>query len=710
MDTLTAAPVDQPRDTGRRANLRRLLSPRHVAVVGGREAETAIRQCLGLGFAGEIWPVNSKRAEMEGRPCFASVAELPAAPDAALVAVPAEATVEVVRELAARGAGGCVCYAAGFAESGAEGAALQARLSAAAGEMALVGPNCYGVLNYLDGVALWPDQHGGQRVERGVAFITQSGNIGLNLTMHERSLPLASVISIGNQACLDFADYIAALAEDERIAAIGLHIEGLRDVTAFAEAARVAQTNGVPLVALTTGHSEAGARAVVSHTGSIAGTEALTDALFDRLGVLRVRSLTALMETLKLLTVVGPLGGRCVMSMSSSGGEASLFADLATKHGFTMPDLSEVQVEALRAVLPDFAAIANPLDYNTTVWGDGAALERCFTTVMDGGCDLAVLVLDMPRKGVPGIEAWHTALDAFIGAQARTGIPAVVASTLSETLPADVRERMIAQGIAPLQGLDDAVTALDAAALWGEIRDRGAPTTSTRTLIPPAGRPATVRTLDEGDSKRRLAAFGLTVPESRVVAAADVPDVAAEIGFPVVIKAVSGDLPHKSESGAVGLDVQSRKDAAAAVEQIRAALAGVAVSADRFLVEPMVRDAVVEVIVGVTADPRFGLALVLGSGGVLAELVGDTCTVLLPADRGAVEAVLDSLKVARLIDGYRGRPAGDRAALLDAIEAVAAFAEANCDRLVELDVNPLLVLPDGQGAVAVDALIRLTDD
>ena len=693
----------------RRENLKRLLKPRHVAVIGGREAAIVIQQCRSVGFTGEIWPVNAAREVMEGLSCYAAIGDLPAAPDAAFIAVPREATVEAVRALAARGAGGCVCYAAGFAEVGGEGAGLQARLAEAAGDMALVGPNCYGVLNYLDGAALWPEQHGGGRVERGVAIVTQSGNIGLNLTMQERSLPIAYVISIGNQACLGFADYVAALAEDQRVSAIGFYIEGLTDVAAFSRAAATALQNGVPLVALKAGTSAAGARMTLSHTSSLSGTAEMYGALFARLGIAQVGSLNDLVETLKLFAVMRPPAGRRLAVMSSSGGEATLVADLASARGFSLPALSEAQARELKGLLRDFTTVSNPLDYNTGIWGDPAAMERCFATVMAGDFDLALLIIDFPRDGVPGAEAWHVALDAFIAAHKRSRMPAAVMSTLTELMPRTARDRLIGNGIVPLQGLEETVNALDAAARIGGGRRRleGGGADCPLALPEAAPLPENPTTLDEWDSKKRLAGFGLPVPEGRRVAADAAPKAAAELGFPVAVKALG--IAHKTEAGALALDLRTAEEVCAAVARVQESDAQ---AGARVLVERMVTGAVAELIVGVKADPQFGLALVLGSGGVLVELVGDSRTLLLPTDRAAVSEALDSLKAARLLAGYRGRPKGDRAAAIEAIMAVAAFAEAHRGRLAELDVNPLLVLPKGAagGAVAADALIRMTEE
>ena len=252
----------------------------------------------------------------------------------------------MVGALAARGAGGCVCYAAGFAEAGEDGMSREQALRAAAGEMAVIGPNCYGLLNYLDGVALFPAPYGGARVERGVAIVSQSGNVSLNLTMHERSLPLSFVISTGNQAVTHLGDYIDALVDDPRVSAIGLYVEGLKDVEGFVGAARKALANDVPIVAIKVGTSQLGEQMTYSHTNSISGPEELHQALFRRLAIPPSGGpLPALLESLKLLTVTGPLPGRRLGVLTASGGDATLVADLAAREGFHIPPLSPQQAE-----------------------------------------------------------------------------------------------------------------------------------------------------------------------------------------------------------------------------------------------------------------------------------------------------------------------------------------------------------------------------
>ena len=702
--------------------LRRLFSPRHIAVFGGAAAQEVVRQCKALGFDGPIWPVHPTRPEMEGLPCFASVEALPEAPDASFVAVPRHATVNIVRQLAARGSGGAICYASGFAEVGGDGVALQAQLVQAAGNMALIGPNCYGMLNYLDGVALWPDQHGGQRQSQGVALITQSGNIGLNLTMQTRGLPLAYLITVGNKAGNSMESLVESLLSDPRVTVIGMHIEGLDDVAAFSRVALKALRQGVPLVALKAGSSALGAQTAMSHTSSLAGPDALYDALFARCGIARVRDPAGLIETCKFLHVHGPLAGKRIISASCSGGEASLVADLAQPRGLEMPAIPTAADARLRAVLGDKVNVANPLDYHTYIWGDLAAQTECFSGLMDCGFDATLLVLDYPRLDRCSADSWGTTVDAFAAAARNGGRGATVVASLPEDLPEAYASALMAQGIAPMHGIPDCLDAIAHAARIG-ARARSSELHPLSDLVPlvwqassaqvdtagaqaapnHAASTAPSHTLDEAAGKQVLAAFGLPVPRGMVVSAAEAAGVANSLGYPLVVKAVSAQLAHKTEAGGVQLNVQN-------AEGVRAAVARMAALSDRFLVEQMATQVVAEIIVGVQRDAQFGLSLTLGAGGVLVELLQDVQTLLFPVARADVQSALHALKAWPLLAGFRGKSAGDVEALVDAVLAIAAYAQANTHTLLELDVNPVLVMPEGQGVLAVDALIRLAGE
>jgi len=679
-----------------RRRLARLLQPHSIAVFGGRFAEAVVEQCTLMGFAGQVWPVHPTRAAIGGYPCHRSVENLPAAPDAAFVAVNRHQTVDIVERLARRGAGGAVAYASGFGETSAEGAELQRKLVDAAGAMRLIGPNCYGFINFLDGVPLWPDSHGGQRVERGVAILTQSSNIALNLTMNRRGLPLAYLCTLGNQAATGLSALADGILDDDRVTAIGLHIEGIDDPDAFAALADKAKYCGVPIIALKTGRSEIGARLALGHTASIAGSDAVTMVLFRRLGIGQVTSLPALLECLKLLHAGGPLEGSRLVSLSCSGGEAALISDAATARGVTFPAFSEPERARIENTVSDMVRIDNPFDYHTFDWGDGPRLEATFTAAASADVDLAALVLDMPRTDRCDATTWQTTLDSFRRAAASAGRRAAVIASLAEGLPEDTAAALLRDGIAPLAGVDDALEAIDAAAFVGQAKPRSAPWPR-----PPAPPSRTIETVDESAAKARFAQYGLCVPDGTLCHDAEAAVAAAAgLGGPVVLKAVSKDLHHKTERNAVRLGLRDP----AAIDRAAADLLDFG---DSVLVERQIEDGVAELILGVGRDPAVGLYLLIGIGGILAELHADKALVLFPLDPSDVETALRSLKAAAVLFGHRNRPAGDVEAVIDAVMAVQRFVEDHRDTLLELEINPLIVRPAGLGAVAVDGLLRL---
>lgn len=681
--------------------LQRLLHPRSIAFIGGSECAIALERTQALGFEGRIWAVNPRRPHLGGVPTIPSITDIDGSPDAAFIALPRALTPEAVAALRAIGCGGAVIYAAGFAETG--DLDRQHALLEAADGMPLLGPNCYGFINTTARVALWPDEHALSPVERGVALVTQSGNIGCNLTMMQRGLPIAALLTLGNQADVDIAAAVDAFAQDPRITAIGLHIEGLRDPQAFAAAAARAQAAGKPVVALKTGRSPQGARIALSHTASMAGEDRICEALFERYGVARVPTLSALVETLKLLHFGGPIRGRRLVSLSCSGGEAALVADLAPAHGLSFPPFSEAAARGVAATLNDLVHIDNPLDYHTFIWNQREALENTFAAAMAGGFDTALLILDTPTHPAMKPDSWLVTARAWAAAQRRVGARAVVVATLPEGMPPRLADELGAAGIAPLIGIEDALSALAAAAAIGERYARPVaalpwPTGPTSRAMPDDGLNAatTGRVVRESEAKALLARYGLVVPMTAECALADAPQVAAGIGFPVVLKISDESIAHKSDVGGVALGLRS-------ADEVTAAAGRMVALGDRVLVEQMVGGAVAELIVGVVRDPQFGFALLIGAGGVLAELITDSVTLLLPATHEDIERAVKRLRVWTLIEGHRGRK-GDPDSVLRAIEAIADFAEAHRDDLLELDVNPLLVLPDR--AVAVDALIK----
>ncbi len=689
----------------RAANLQRLLYPRHIACIGGNDAALSAAQCA-KQFDGPVWAVNPKRDELGGLPCFASVDELPEAPDAVFLATPRAATLDTLRRLNARGAGGAAVFTAGYGELGADGRAAERELVTAAGDMALVGPNCYGLINYTNGTILWPFGAGEVRCDRGIALVMQSGMIPANLTMNERSVPITHVISAGNQAALAIEDYVELLAGDERVTAIGLYIEGIRDLERFSSAAAKAFDAGKPVVVLKAGASQLAEHLSITHTGSLSGSDAAFRALFDRLGILRVDAPAEMMETLKFLSVSGAPRGRRVAAFTCSGGEAALLADYCAGAGLELPQPSPAAREQLAALLPDIATVSNPLDYTTPLWGNREVMPRVYATLMADGFDAAVTIQDYPPSHIHSDNSLYRNDGlSFVDACRKTGLPGASCCTLPENIDAETRQLLIDGGVTPLQGFDTGLDALANACRYGAMR--AAVQGQDRAFRPLPSPPADTarRVLDEYAGKRRLADVGVAVPTGMRLARADLPLREIKLDYPLALKLLSAELPHKSDVGAVRLDLDSRAAVDDAIAGIDAAVARAAPAIDRdaFLLETMIGDVIAELIVGVRGDPQFGPVLVIASGGLLVDLVGDAQTLLLPTDTTAILEALQKLRSWPLLRGYRGGPTADIVTLVATIADIAQYAVDNSACLLELDVNPLMVTPGT--AIAADVLI-----
>ncbi|MGN6143248.1 MAG: CoA-binding protein, partial [Mesorhizobium sp.] len=455
-------------------DLSRLLRPKSVAIIGGGAFGTnVVEQCLKMNYAGAIWPVHPSRAEVHGVPAFKSVADLPGAPDAAFVAVNRNLTIDIIRALSGMGAGGAICFAAGFRETGgydADGERLQADLIEAAGAMPIIGPNCYGLINYADGALLWPDQHGGRRLgagERGVGIITQSSNIACNLTMQTRGLPVAFLMTAGNQAQTGLSEMALGLIEDDRVTALGLHIEGFDSVAGFERLAARARELKKPIVAMKVGRSEQARAATISHTASLAGSDAASDAFLRRLGIPRLDTIPSFLEALKLLHAVGPLESRTLSSMSCSGGEASVMADTAVGRSVHFPPLEAAHKARVQDTLGPLVAVANPLDYNTYIWAKEEALAATFGAMASGGFGLNLLVLDFPRTDRCSDADWWITVNAFETALKENDAKGAIVASMGENLPEGHSAELLRRGIVPIHGIEEAFDAAEGAGFVG---------------------------------------------------------------------------------------------------------------------------------------------------------------------------------------------------------------------------------------------------
>ncbi len=657
------------------SGLSRLLRPKSIAVLGSGWASNVIEQCRKMGFVGPVWPVHPSKPSISGERAFPSVADLPAAPDAVFVGVNRHATVEVVRALAVKGAGGAICFASGWTEAGEAG--LQDALVSAAGDMPILGPNCYGMINYLDGALLWPDQHGGRRVESGVALLSQSSNIVINLTMQARGLPVAYVACLGNAAQVGLADLGAALLADDRVTALGLYIEGIDDAPGFAALAEAARLAGKGIVAIKSGKTEASRSAAASHTAALAGGGAASSAFLRQCGVAEVETLPELLECLKILHRYGPGLGSRFCSLSCSGGVAGLVADLAAPRGIDFPPPTAEQRARLSAILGPIVSIANPLDYHTFIWGDGPRTTDVFATMLSG-YDAGLFIIDPPRPDRCDPASFEPALAAIEAAGQITGKPAFPVASLPENFDEERAIAMMDRGVVPLMGLEAALGALKAAQ---------SPAGLARWRPLPAASLSNTRLLDEAAAKGLLAQAGVAVPKgvsAQDLAGLDVSGLTA----PLALKGLG--FAHKTEAGAVRLGLSTLEG--------QAEMPG----ATGYLAEEMVNGCLAEVLIGLRRDPVYGATLTLGFGGTMAEVLADTVTLICPVTEDEVAQGLRQLRLWPMLDGYRGRPRPDLAACLTSVMRLQALFLTEA-RFAEIEINPLMVTRTG--AIAADAVI-----
>ena len=588
-------------------------------------------------------------------------------------------------------------YASGFGEVGEKGIKRNQRLVAAADGMPVIGPNCYGFINSLDGVALWPDVHGCEAVSSGVAIITQSGNIGLNITMQAIGLPIAYMFTLGNQTNTNIADIIHAMLDDNRVSAIGLHIEGISDIKSFDIAARRALKKKIPIVAIKSGRTDASAKIALSHTSSMTGSDQLFSAFFEQLGIARVNTVPEFLETLKLLSGLGGIDHNGVASMSCSGGEAGMMADLIDGLDITFPSLDDLHKDRVKKALNDFVEVDNPLDYHTFIWGDRKRTSECFKQMISGNFAATMLLLDWPSNQKSEQKDWDLTLLALSDAISGTSEKTIVLASIADCMPKRIIKECKKYGIAPMIGLDICLKALNHSYRIG-LAFQKSEMQSIDILRSPSD-PTKSSTLTEFEGKKLLKKYGVPVPDGEIISSSsEALIVADKIHYPVTLKASNAELVHKTDLGAVLLNIKDPVELEKACQDLFKI-------GPSLLIEKMVHDPVAELIIGMDHDPIFGKYIVIGSGGILVELFKDSCPLLLPVSREDASMALLKLKIYPVINGYRNSPAGDLEAIIDAVLSVIKLISEN--DIAELDINPLLVLKGGSGVIAVDALIKL---
>lgn len=682
-----------------------LFRPKSVAFVGGSNLDPALKYHRDLGFDGRTWVVNPKYRTLQGYDCVPRIEDLPETPDLAFVAIRREAAVEAIDRLREMGCRAAVCNAAGFAETGAEGGDLQARLVAAAGDMAVLGPNSVGLVNFADPMAAIMNHFGVHAVEKGVAIVSQGGGFLCDAVFCDRDLAITHMVGGGNQATTGLEACADHLLDDPRVTAVGLSFEGLRGIAELRRAAAKALRLGKPIVAIKFGLTEAGSRAAASHTASMTGAREAWEALFDRLGIISTSSESEFFETLKLIDSGQMPKGRRALVASVSGVMGVMLADHLSAGGFELPQPTGERAERLRELLPSIATPCNPQDVTMAAWNDADRQAAIYSAILDEGYDLAIMGQNYPRDGMWDIQEYAAQVEALAAACRGRDIAALQVAPMADCFPAQAREHTRSLGLAAMQGLDECVRALGHAIWWRERRQALLAAGIDRLADAPSAAPEPGARHDEAAAKTMLAAAGVAVPASRVTTPREAAEAATEIGFPVVLKALDARLLHKTEAGAVRVGLTSEGAVREAVERMRVEmeLRVPEIPLNVVLVEAMAAEVVVEIMASVAHDPSVGPVMMIAGGGVEAELWNDSALVAAPFDRSEIARALDRLKVAQRLMGWRGRPAGDREALLDALEALAGFALA--EGAEEVEVNPILV--GSEGALAADASLKL---
>lgn len=692
----------------------RLLRPRSVAIIGASAdpTKTAGRPVAYLqkhGYAGQILPVNPKADRIGDLPCYADIASLPVVPDVAIVLLGAERAHLAVRDLAARGTAAAIVLASGYTETGEDGARRQRQLIEAAGAMRILGPNTIGLVNLTDNIVL--SATGALEMDHfpvgGIGVVSQSGGIlgSLLSRASARGIGLSKLISTSNEVDLELADFIDHLADDEATKVIALYVETVRSPQKFRAAALKAARAGKPVVAFKIGRSEAGAAAAVSHTGAMAGADRMYDALFRQTGVIRAQSFSDLLDIPVALASGRKLRGKRVAILTSTGGAGTLVSDDLGLHGFDTPAPDAATAEALRALQTGSEAVLdrNPIDVT-----------------------LAGLRPDLLRGAITALLASpnYDALTIIVGSSSLAQ-PELMAGAIQDCLPLtdkpvlayisphapDVGALLTQRGVPSFAAAESCTAAL--AAMF-EASRFVAPSQALATDPAVAVDDFAPGSLDEAQAKQLFARFGVPCAGELIVSTpAEAEAAASKLGGRVVLKILSSQITHKSDVGGVAVGLNAETVGARLLQMAADVEAKAGVRPQRYLVQEMVGGGT-ELILGMHRDP-LGTAILLGMGGVTAELFKDTTMRLLPADaqglgglsRAEALSMAQELKTWPLLDGFRGRPKADVEALVDTIVAFSRMAAQLGERLVEAEINPVFVLPQGQGVRAADGVVVL---
>lgn len=707
----------------KQSRLSSLFKPAFLAVVGASEkpgpGSQVIENLQALRFEGEITPVNPKYEKVLGLKCFPSLtavkeAGLPV--DMVAILLGRNNVLPVMEEAVAIGAKAAWAFAAGFGETGVEGKELEKRLRnlCTDNNMLFLGPNCVGYLNPNDKTGAFSAPVPKEIKGGNIGMVTQSGYLGLAVANNSRGLGFGLICTTGNEVGVDATDCIDYMLDDEGIDVVLAFIEQFRRPNKLIEVAWKAKEKGKPIVLIKVGKSAIAQRATITHTGALAGSDDVQDALFEKLGIIRVYDFDEMFETAELLSKLKSKmpKGKKVFALTLSGGVISLIGDLSDSLNINFPPWSKEGKAKLREILPDFSTIANPLD----AWGSGR-IEKTYLSCLQAAVDQPQADIILVVQDVPGgmshrqVEQYKVVAKAAVEVAKKTEKPVLMLNNQSSGFNEEIRDIMEAGNVPLLQGTREGLLAVNNLIKYAEFLRKPVPVftikrnDSAHKMLPEGD-----SVLTEFESKKLVAQYGIPVTKEYLCRSkGEALKKAEEFGYPLVMKLISKEIQHKTEAGVVKLNIKNAAEVGEAYDEV---IRNAAVYSPKAIVQgvlcyKMIEEPVAEAIVGVFSDPYFGPAVVFGLGGIMVEVIKDRALLIPPIGREEARRAIDSTKGSKLLNGFRGKPKGDIEALIDVIVKVGEMTVDLAGRIDALDINPLLILPEGKGVIAVDALVSI---
>ncbi len=677
-------------------DLNKLFRPKKLAIIGGYWADFVYDENIKIGFKGKIWHINPKRRTTKKKKYYKSLADLPSIPDCVYIAVSNDLTIKLMKDISDMGAGGAVCLASRFSElNTTEGKEKTKKLIDNSGKTPFLGPNCYGFINYFDRVSVWSDQVAGNQTNKGVAIICQSGTIGNTISFNHRSLPIGYIISLGNQAKIGIEDTIEYALKDKRVTAIGIYAEGFTSINKLIRVLKISKEKKIPIAIVKVGRSKVASKTILTHTGSLSGKENIYDALFKRMGVARCETLSELTELLKYFHTHGVISNDQISIMGPSGGDMAMLGDAAEALNLKFGKIKPQIKNDLKKVNHPGVIVSNPFDMQTYNWNDPDNIEKTFKIFFKNNFSSISLMLDFPNMEKCDTDEWDAIVNKFIKVAKKYKNGSLI-SSLSDTMPKHIRDKCINNGISPLQGMKEALFTIKKAIEIGSIWKNESAVKNYKVKR----QNKNIKTYSEFESKKILKKIGIRIPKGIISDKIKLKKDSAKIGYPLVAKIHSNMIFHKSELNGVKTNIKNFNELISKTKTFK----------NQILLEKMVKDSLIEILIGIKIDDEFGPVIVIGAGGIYTELIRETKTLLLPLTKKDIQNELKNMKIGKILFGYRNQDRADIDSLIKTILSLSKFAEKNINKLHEIEINPLIVCKKNKGVFAVDALIHYFEE